>query len=185
MHIEVSPSGRASCRGCKKAIGKGELRFAETYVIPGMDTEGTRYFHLSCAASKLPGPVKQAMDAYEGEIANKAEIEEILKKNAGKGGGKDAPLPHADKAPTGRAKCIECGEAIGKDTWRVAIEREIDTGTFVTKGAGYMHPGCALGWAGENGVEDTDAWIGTILANSNLPEKEAGELRSEIQEGGE
>lgn len=184
MRIEVSPSGRASCRGCKKAIGKGELRFAETYVIPGMDTEGTRYFHLSCAATKVPGGLQQAISSYEGEIPDKAALEETIKKNAGKGG-KDMPLPHADKAPTGRAKCIECGEAIAKDSLRVAVEREIDTGAFQTKGAGYMHPGCALGWAGEHDVSDTAAWIDTILKHSGLPEKESAELRAEITDGAE
>lgn len=183
MRIEVSPSGRAACRGCKKPIAKGELRFAETYVIPGMDTEGTRYFHLSCASTKAPAGLKQALDAYEGEIPERAALEEAIKTSAAKGGAKSAALPHADKAPTGRAKCIECGEAITKDSWRVAVEREIDTGTFVSKGAGYMHPGCALGWAGENSVDDTDAWIDTILANSGLPEKESAELRAEIQDG--
>lgn len=184
MRIEVSPSGRASCRGCKKAVAKGELRFAETYVIPGMDTEGTRYFHLSCAATKAAAGLQQALASYEGEIPERAALEEAINKSAAKGPGKTAPLPHADKAPTGRAKCMECREAIAKDSWRVAVEREIHAGAMQTTGAGYMHPGCALGWAGENSIDDTEAWIDTILANSGLPEKESAEVRQEIQDGG-
>jgi len=183
MRIEVSPSGRASCRGCKKAIAKGELRFAEPYVIPGMEAEGTRYFHLMCAASKAPAGLQQALASYQGEVPERAALEEAMKKGPAKGGRSGPALPSADKAPTGRAKCIQCGEAIAKDTWRVAVEREVDTGTFVTKGAGYMHPGCALGWARENAVADTEAWIGSILKNSDLPEADAAALRAEIQKG--
>lgn len=56
-------------------------------------------------------------------------------------------LPTADLAPTGRAKCIQCDEAIAKGSVRIAVEREVDTGTFVAKGAGYLHPGCAEGSA--------------------------------------
>ena len=39
---------------------------------------------------------------------------------------------------------MQCEEAIAKDTFRVAVEREIDTGSMVTRGAGYLHPKCAV-----------------------------------------
>ena len=80
---------------------------------------------------------------------------------------------------------MECREAIAKDSWRVAVLREIDTGAMQTTGAGYMHPGCALGWAKEHEVQDAEKWIDTILANSGLPEKESAELRAEITDGAE
>ena len=35
---------------------------------------------------------------------------------------------------------MQCEESIEKGTFRVAVEREVDTGTFVTRGAGYLHP---------------------------------------------
>ena len=59
-----------------------------------------------------------------------------------KGRGKPGGFPYADKAPTGRAKCMQCEEPIAKDSIRVAVEREIDTGSMVTRGAGYLHPKC-------------------------------------------
>ena len=183
MRIEVSPSGRASCRGCKKPIAKGELRFAETYVIPGMDTEGTRYFHLACASTKAAAGLAQALASYEGELPERAALEEAIRQSAAKGAAKTAPLPHADKAPTGRAKCMECREPIAKDSWRVAVEREIQAGAMQTTGAGYMHPGCALGWAKEHEVPDAEKWIDEILEHSGLPEKESAELRAEINDG--
>jgi hypothetical protein len=37
-----------------------------------------------------------------------------------------------------------CNNTIAKGELRVAVEREVDTGSFVTKGAGYLHPGCAM-----------------------------------------
>ena len=58
--------------------------------------------------------------------------------------GKPGGFPYVDKAPTGRAKCMQCEEPIAKDSFRVAVEREIDTGSMVTRGAGYMHPKCAV-----------------------------------------
>src|SRR5947209_5684823 len=50
--IEPAPSGRASCRGCKAPIAKGDLRFAEELANPYSDEGGTsfRYWHLACAA---------------------------------------------------------------------------------------------------------------------------------------
>ena len=74
MKLELSPSGRAACRGCKNPVPKGELRFAESYVLPGSDQPGHRYWHLECAAKKLAGPVAQALAAYEGEVPNRAAV---------------------------------------------------------------------------------------------------------------
>lgn len=182
MRIETSPSGRAQCRGCKKKIEKGDLRFAESYVIPGTDQEGQRYFHLICAAAKLGAQLHEAMTAFEGEIPNKTEIEEAIKKApAKKGGPPKGKFPAADRAPTGRARCIQCSEAIDKGSFRVAIEREIDTGTFVTKGAGYMHPKCAPDWTESNDPGDYDAWIGSVIENSALGDGDAAELKGLLQ----
>lgn len=180
--IEISPSGRAQCRGCKEKIEKGELRFAETYSIPGTDQEGKRYYHLKCAADKALAGFKDAVDAYEGDIPDKEALLEAFAKGGSKkggGGAKPAKLPAADRAPTGRAKCIQCSETIEKGAWRVGVEREIDTGTFVTKGAGYLHPACAVEWASEN-ADDPDGFVDQVLGNSNVNEKDAGELRSEM-----
>jgi hypothetical protein len=182
MHIETSPSGRAACRGCKQKIEKGVLRFAETYVIPGTDQEGSRYFHLKCAAAKLGPQLTEAMAAYDGEIPDKEEIEEAIKKApAKKGGPPKGKFPAADHAPTGRARCIQCNEAIEKASWRVAVEREIDTGTFVTKGAGYMHPGCASEWNESNNPGDYDGWVASVIENSALNDGDAAELKGLLQ----
>ena len=48
-----------------------------------------------------------------------------------KGRAKPGGFPYTDRAPTGRAKCMQCEEPIAKDSFRVAVEREIDTGYAV------------------------------------------------------
>jgi hypothetical protein len=46
----------------------------------------------------------------------------------------------ADRAPTGRARCQGCREAIEKGAWRIVLER-MDEG--ISSGGGFMHPACA------------------------------------------
>lgn len=177
MKLEVSPSGRAACRGCKKPVAKGELRFAESYVVPGTDSEGYRYWHLLCAAQKVGAHLKTAMAEFTGEIPDRAAIEAALAKPS-KGKGADMPLPHVDRAPTARAKCMVCDEAIEKGSYRIAVEREVDTGTFVTKGPGYLHPGCALTWTEDN-LESNDAmadWMQSMFTNSGMEQAEITEV---------
>lgn len=183
MRIEVSPSGRASCRGCKTAIPKGELRFGETYTIPGTEQEATRYWHMKCAAEKIGGSFLPILTAYEGEVADRAALEEAAKKGGSKKGG-TKKYPHADKAPTGRAKCIQCSEAIAKGEWRVVVEREIDTGSFMQKGAGYLHPACALGWQGENDEGDPGEFVEAVIANMDGNDADKADLRGKLESEG-
>jgi hypothetical protein len=176
--IEVSPSGRAKCRACKETVAKGDVRFAETYDSAFSDGEAFRYWHLPCAAKKIPALVKPALAAYGDPIANRAEVEKTIDDALKKGkGSAAAPLPHADLAPNGRAKCLVCGETLEKGKVRVAVEREVDTPMGPRTGAGYLHPGCAPGWAEEQG-EDTEAFGERVLAHSgHLPEAELAVLR--------
>ena len=74
-------------------------------------------------------------------------------------------MPTADLAPTSRAKCIQCEAAIEKGSVRVAVEREIDRGGFVTTGAGYLHPACVEEWAGD----DLEALVEKVKAHTALP----------------
>ncbi len=140
--IEIAKSGRAACRACKHPIAKGELRFGLEGTGGFADPSSPTFLwhHLLCAAGKHPDELREALAAYEGEIPGRDEIDARLVDADAK---KPPPLPHADRAPTGRARCLECGEPIPKGELRVVIEREIDRGMSTTKGAGYLHPGCA------------------------------------------
>ncbi len=175
--IEESKSNRATCRTCREKIDKGVLRFgAETPNAFG-DGPSYQWHHLACAAGKMPAKVKEALKAFSGEVPNRAEIDAILANPPkAKGGAKAAAAyPYAERASTGRSKCLSCEEAIEKDQLRVAIEREVDTGAFVTKGPGYLHPGCALEFTGDEKL------LEGIKANSaSLSEADFSELESSL-----
>ena len=153
--IEEAKSGRASCRTCKKAIAKGELRFGEEAPNAFGDTPSIRWHHLLCAAQKLPGELKAVLDTYPEAIPNRAELDQAMTEAMSKGRAKAAGYPHVDKAP------------IAKDSLRVAVEREIDTGAMVTRGAGYLLPKCVVENL-ENVGGDKAEFITALRANSRL-----------------
>lgn len=165
--IEEAKSGRASCRTCKKAIAKGELRFGEEAPNAFGDQPSLRWHHLMCAAEKLPAELKAALETHPEPIPNREELDKAITESLSKGRGKPGGFPYADKAPTGRARCIQCQQAIDKDSIRVAVEREIETGAMVQKAARYMHPACVAANLEANG-EDKDALIEGVRANSRL-----------------
>ena len=177
--IEEAKSGRASCRTCKKAIAKGELRFGEEAPNAFGDTPSMRWHHMLCAAEKLPAELKAALDEYPGNVDNRADIDKAM--NAALSGGRAKPggFPYADKAPTGRAKCMQCEEPIAKDTLRVAVEREIDTGAMVTRGAGYLHPKCVVENL-DNVGGDKDEMIAALRQNSRLVPADMDAVVAEI-----
>lgn len=168
--LEVAPSGRATCRTCNKPIAKGELRVGEEYASQfGSEGFAIRWHHTLCAAAKIPTVLQQAMASYTGDIPDREALEAAMsagtKKAAQKGTG---ALPSADLAPTSRAKCMHCQEAIEKGTVRVGIEREVDTGSFVTKGAGYLHPACVEAWAEEGWEDGLEDLVARVKANTGL-----------------
>jgi hypothetical protein len=184
--IEMSPSARAGCRGCKAKIEKGVLRFAEEFQST-FSEEGTsfRYWHLGCAAKKLPNEVSALLGTFEGDVPDKAAIEATIAEAAKKGGkGVNAPLPHADHAPTGRAKCMHCREAIAKGALRVGVERELETGNMTTQGAGYLHPKCVFAYANSRDEGTPEELAQQVLENSaHLEEAARDALIKEFDEG--
>jgi hypothetical protein len=137
--VDVAPSGRASCRGCKKAIAKGELRFGEEFASPYSEEGGMsfRYWHLACAATKVANELAAALAAYEGPpIEQRAELEAIIAEHA------RPPMPYAERASTGRARCRACDQSLPKGALRVAFERVYDGPMGPQKVAVYAHPKC-------------------------------------------
>lgn len=142
--IEEAKSSRATCRTCRQKIEKGVLRFGEE--TPNQFNEGeVSYFwhHLTCAAGKKALLVKEALAMFTGEVPDRPALEAQLNDAKSKAPAGERPFPFVERATTGRSKCMQCDEAIEKGTLRVAIEREVDTGTFVRKGPGYLHATCA------------------------------------------
>jgi hypothetical protein len=147
--IEAAKSGRASCRKCKEKIAKGELRFG--LEVPNDFAEGEtsyRWFHLACAAKGQPIELALGLAETEVEVPERAELEAACAENRKKV--KPSTFPYGERAPSGRAACMECEEKIAKGELRVAVEREVDAGGFGRPSAGYLHPRCAAEYTGED-----------------------------------
>ena len=122
--LEIAPSGRATCRTCNQSIAKGDLRLGEEYASQfGTDGFAIRWHHLPCAAKKIPDVLREAMASYEGDIPGREALETTMNEKPVRKSGTGA-LPSADLAPTGRAKCMKCQEAIDKGTVRIGVERD-------------------------------------------------------------
>jgi len=178
--IEEAKSGRASCRTCKKTIAKGELRFGHEVMTQFSSDPTLQWHHLMCAAQKLPVELKATLEAYQGDVPNRAEIDKEMDAAVAKGNAKPAGFPYVDHAPTGRAKCMQCDQPIAKGTARVAVEREVDTGAFVTRGAGYLHPKCVKENL-ENVGGSVEDLLDGIRTNSRLPQPEVDAAIAEIE----
>jgi hypothetical protein len=138
--IEPAASGRAKCRGCGKPIARGELRLGARLPNPFVEGELTLWFHLTCGAYKRPEAYLDAARETKETIANAQWLEEQAKL-----GLEHERLPRldgCDRAPTGRAACRSCREAIEKGTWRIALVYYDEVEGRFSPG-GYVHPKCA------------------------------------------
>jgi hypothetical protein len=97
-----------------------------------------------------------------------------------KGTARPGGFPYVDRAPTGRARCLQCREAIDKGALRVAVEREIETGGMAQKSAGYLHPACGAAYAAEKEL-DVDELVAGLTTNSRIPELELAEVVATLQ----
>src|SRR5262249_19158005 len=139
-----------------------------------------RWHHLTCAAGAKSDELRTALTSGEGASVpadQKAELERLMSEADAK---KPPPYPHADKAPSGRAKCQGCGDAIGKGDLRIAFERDIERGMQVMKGAGYLHPKCAAAHFEENGTSHDDLTESLRKNTRDLSGAELDKLFAEV-----
>lgn len=165
--IEVAKTGRARCRTCREPIEKGALRFGEEQPSAFADGMQMVWHHLACAAKKKPVQLKAALDAFGGEVPDRAQLDALM------AAADQTPtvFPYVERAATGRSKCLHCREPIEKGTLRVATEREVEQGGMARPGAGYLHPACAPAH-----LEDEDL-LSKLRQNSRgLGEAELAEL---------
>ena len=139
--FERAKTGRAKCRGCGKAIAGGETRFGERLPNPFDDNGGelTHWFHVPCAAFLRPDAFLEALPAAAEPIADRERLDAQARL-----GVTHRRLPRATavaRASSGRATCRSCRQAIGKDTWRIALVYN-EEGRFVP--SGFIHLECAL-----------------------------------------
>jgi hypothetical protein len=182
MHrIEIAPSGRAACRGCKQPIAKGELRFAEEAPNPYAEegAMGYRYWHLTCAATKVANELAHALAVFEGHVEGRESLEALIHEHA------RPEMPYAERAGSGRAHCRACDVVIRKGELRVAFERTFDSPMGPQKGAAYAHPKCIARYLDrerERGREamSRDEVLATVLRNSKLASDDLDVVRREM-----
>jgi hypothetical protein len=136
--IDVAPTGRAGCRGCKQAIAKGEPRFGEEFASAYAEEGVTsyRYWHLACAATKLANELAPVLAVYDGPISERASLDALVREHI------RPEMPYLERAPNGRARCRACDESIAKGEPRVAFERTFEGPMGPQKGAAYVHARC-------------------------------------------
>ncbi|HMJ16345.1 MAG TPA: PARP-type zinc finger-containing protein, partial [Polyangiaceae bacterium] len=77
--LETATSGRAKCRGCGRAIAKGELRFGEALPSAYREGESVFWFHVYCAACMRPEKVLALFESRSDPVADQAEIEAVAR----------------------------------------------------------------------------------------------------------
>ena len=145
--FETAPSGRAKCRGCGKAIAKGDLRFGERLPNPYGEGDMTLWFHPRCGAYKRPEPFLEALAGPDPAVDDAAELERVARFGAAH---RRLPRLHgAERSPSGRARCRSCREPIARDAWRISLvfyqEGRFEPSGFEVE----AQPGRALGGLNE------------------------------------
>jgi poly [ADP-ribose] polymerase len=167
--IEVAKTGRARCRACRQPIEKGSLRFGEEQ--PSQFAEGMQWawYHLPCATRKKPVQVKAALDAFAGDVPDRAALLASL----AEADTTASVHPYAERAPTARSRCLQCREPIEKGSLRVATERELEA--MGRPGVGYLHPRCAREY-----LEEADLPAALRRNSRGLSEADLAELDREL-----
>src|SRR6185436_21144732 len=63
--FESAASGRSRCRGCGRALSRGEIRFGERLPNSYGEGEMTLWFHPLCAAYKRPESLLEGLSQAE------------------------------------------------------------------------------------------------------------------------
>ena len=147
--IEPASSGRAKCRGCGKAIAKGELRFGERRDNPYAEGgEMTLWFHLVCGAYKRPEAMLEALDGAGEGLERKGWLADEARRGLA-----HRRLPRVDgaeRASSGRATCRSCRGKIPQGEWRIRLG-VLDEGGMPAP-LGFLHAGCAREYFGTGEV---------------------------------
>jgi hypothetical protein len=165
--LELASSGRAKCRGCGRAIAKGELRFGESLPNAYAEGEALYWFHPVCAACMRPEKLGALLGAFEGNI----EDREWLRRTADFGAAhrRLQRLVRAERASSGRAHCRQCRDLIAKGVFRVALQM-FEEGRMSP--IGYIHVGCAEPYFGTRDILDRVRRLTPELSEEELAEIE-------------
>jgi hypothetical protein len=136
MHVfEPAASGRSKCRGCGRALQKGEIRFGERLPNPFADGEMTLWFHPACAAYKRPEAMLEALGQIA-DVPDREALERAARHSASQK--RLARIDGAERAK-GQAMCRHCREPIPKGAWRIRLVF-FEEGQFAA--SGFIHLDC-------------------------------------------
>jgi len=167
--FEAAASGRSKCRGCGRALQRGELRFGERIPNPFADGETTLWFHPLCAAYKRPEPVLEALTHSAGPVPGREALERAARASLAR-----RRLPRIDGAERGKgqATCRQCREPILRGAWRIRL-------VFYEEGqfgpSGFIHLTCAKDY-----FETTDILEHVLHFSPGLSAAERQELSSAV-----
>ena len=168
--FEAAASGRSKCRGCGRALQKGELRFGERMANPFAEgTELTLWFHPACAAYKRPEALLEAL-AQSMEIPDRESLERAARASLAQ-----PRLPRIDGAERakGQATCRQCREPISRGAWRIRLVF-FEEGQFSP--GGFIHIDCARAY-----FETSEILEQVLHFSPDLGEAERAQLRLSIK----
>lgn len=165
--FELAASGRAKCRGCGLAIGKGELRLGDKLPNPFADGEMTHWFHPLCAAYKRPEPLLEALGGATIDIPDRERLERVA--GTGVAHHRVPRIDGAERSPTSQAKCRHCHEPIERGHWRIRLVFHQD-GRF--EPAGFVHLACRAAY-----FETSEILDPVLHFSPKLDDAERAELR--------
>jgi hypothetical protein len=175
--IEVAKSGRASCRGCRDKIEKDAFRFGEE--VPNVFAQDAgpafRYWHLTCAATKLANDLREALKTVDLAIPDRAALEATIAEHA------HPDYPYAELAPNGRAKCRVCQESVGKGVMRIVFERTVESSMGLTRGPGYVHVACVMRYPDASALGHSEL-TRLLIAHSKLDPEAVNEVVRNVNE---
>ncbi len=162
--FEPAASGRSKCRGCGRALEKGEIRFGEHLPNPFADgAEMTLWFHPLCAAYKRPEAILAALG--EAPAGDREALEKAAQASLAQ-----HRLQRVDgiERARGQATCRQCREPIPRGEWRVRLVF-FEEGRF--NPSGFIHLGCAREY-----LEGADMAERALHFSAGLPDAERSEL---------
>lgn len=170
--LEGARSSRSRCKVCRRAIQKGTLRLG--VLIEGPYGTGYLWHHLTCAARRKFEDVEEAyrQQAWTnaktppGRVPELDELQKI-RQDAAQRRKDRKPIPHAERAPSGRAKCKLCDQPIEKDSLRVVLGRGVTFGSQVRTAPINVHPRCvAEALAADDCTTEIENFEQALRANS-------------------
>ena len=185
--LEPARSGRSTCKGCRRKIGKDEIRLG--VLIEGPFGSGYLWYHLRCAARSR---FEQLEAAYKERCFPEGlvlpELDELARINAEAAERREAKKvpPYAEVAPSGRSKCRHCGDTIERGALRVALPRRVEFYGQQRVASILVHTACAAAAAGaEDSLIEPEQLAEELRANSgDLADGELARALSEIEAAG-